>query len=248
MTRLLKSLLCLFAIVLVVQGCKHEDNRIVVPVAGFSKAMAQQKDEGLEAIRQEFPQLRSHELEALSSIPRTFFVLKSAQHRSYDDKSLPIGSGQSTLKLSDIAFLLSELSVEPSDVVLEIGSGTGYFAMVLSRLCSEVYSVEILEYLWEMAIHNKELFKIENVHFRNEDGLSGWSLHAPYDVIVVTAGVEKIPEPLLEQLKPEGRIAVPIMDSENGTDWKVYRYRDGELEETAHRKSNVQAAILVAQP
>ena len=246
MKRLFTSIIIILLLP-VLWGCSHGPKQIVFPVAGRFQDDQQQKAEMIERMRSDFPELQPHELEAIDSIPRTFFVTSAAHHRSYDDKSLPIGSGQSTIKLSDLAFLLIQLKIQPTDRILEVGTGTGYLAAVLSRLAGEVYSVEIIEYLYEIAVSRLELMNIGNVHLKCNDGLNGWAKNAPYDVIIVSAAVRDIPQALLNQLKSEARLAAPIIDESGKTVWYVYHWHDEELESIAKHPSKVQAAILPSE-
>ena len=230
-------------LLMMLSGCTEERKQIVVPVSSAAIRSAQaQKAQMIEKLRQEFPKLKDNAAEALDSISRMLFVTDVARHRAYEDMALPIGSEQATLKPSDIGFLLSELDIQPNARILEIGTGTGYLAAVMSRLATEVYSVEIIEYLAEVARGMLSRLKIDNVHIRNQDGLQGWEKYAPFDVIVVTASVKQVPDALVEQLKPGGLIAVPLRD-EDITQWKIARLENGELIEIANRTSNVTPAI-----
>ena len=139
-------------------------------------------------------------------------------------------------------FPLSTADVQPEAHVLEIGTGTGYFAAVLSRLAAKVYSVEVIEYLSEISRSTLERLKIENVKIRNHDGLEGWSFYAPYDVIIVTGAIREIPQALIDQLKPQGIIAAPIRNEDKCV-WIIYQYVNGEPQELSSRVSNVPNII-----
>ena len=228
-------------------GCAKEKEQIVVPAVGASRMSAEQRSQAIHALQAEFPKLKPNAAAAIESISRAFFVTQAARHRAYEDKALPIGSEQSTLKLSDIAWLLAEIDIQPHAQVLEIGTGTGYFAAVMSRLASKVYSVEIIEYLSEVSRSTLARFQIENVKIRNSDGLKGWPIYAPYDVIIVTAAVRELPQALIEQLKPTGIIAAPIR-SEGLCQWIIYQNNNGTLEELSKRVSNVPDIIESATP
>ncbi len=225
-------------------GCAHEQEQIVVPVAGTIPDREQQQKNLRTSLSQTFPKLGQAELNAIDSISRAFFVSNVGRHRAYMDYALPIGSEQTTLKMTDIGFILSEIGIKPKDQILEVGTGTGYLTALLSRLGSQVYSVEINEYLSEIARQNMKRFSIENVHIRNADGLAGWSRFAPYDVVIITASVEQIPNEIMAQMKPEARIAVPIRKSDGICRWMIYQTRGEELEEIASRESNVPDAIV----
>ncbi len=170
-----KSVLYMLLAVLL-SGCAEEKQLLVVPVAGLSPDYMAQKSEVLELLAADFPNLKPNALAAIDSIPRMLFITSEARHRSYlvkriknpdgsetryyDDKALPIGNGQSLLKLSDMAFLLSELDIQPTDNIYEVGVGSGYFTAILSRLGAHVYGTEINERLSELSIQNLQRNKI----------------------------------------------------------------------------------------
>lgn len=228
-------------------GCVKEQEKIVVPVVGIGQSMSK-KAEMLDKLRQDYPKLKETELAAFDSIGRMFFVNDVARHRAYDDVALPIGSGQSSLRFSDMAYVLSELDIQPNERVLEIGTGSGYFAAILSRICAEVYSVEILEYLYEVARQNLDRLKITNVRLKNGDGMEGFARFAPYDVVIFTAAVPEIPSAVVMQLKSQARVAAPIIDSNRDTSWVIYHLRNESLEEVSHKRSAIPPAIIPQVP
>lgn len=238
--------ICVFLLFIVLSGCAQEQEQIVVPVAGRIADREQQKIDLRANLAQTFPKLGEPELNAIDSIARAFFVANVARHRAYMDYALPIGSEQTTLKMSDIGFVLSEIGIKPADQILEIGTGTGYLTAILSRLGAQIYSVEINEYLSEIARQNMKRYSLSNVHIRNADGLEGWSRFAPYDVVIITASVRQIPDEIMAQLKPGARIAVPIRDEDGTCRWMIYQTKgeEKEIEEIASRESNVPDAIL----
>ena len=227
---------------IVLAGCAEEKKQIVVPAVGMGQRNPEVKQQMLSQLQTDFPKLKPNAIEALDSIPRMLFVTSAARHRAYEDKALPIGSAQATLKLSDIAWLLSEIDIQPSAKVLEIGTGTGYFTAILSRLAAKVYSIEVLEYLSEISRSTLDRLKIENVKIRNHDGHDGWPIYAPYDVIIVTAAVKEIPSALISQLAPMGIIAAPIR-SNSECAWHIFKSINGELQELSQRPSNVPNII-----
>lgn len=229
----------------VLSGCAEEKKQIVVPVAGSAQHYDYygKKAEMLQWLKTTYPKLSPNALDAFDTIARMIFVTDVARHRGFDDKALPIGSGQSTLKLSDIAFLITELALQPTDNVLEIGTGTGYFAAILSRLVATVNTVEVLEYLYEIARQRIEALQITNVKFRNADGLQGWARRAPYDVVIITAAVKTIPEAILHQLKSQARLAVPMMDEYGDCTWVVYRWENETLTEIQRKPTRIPPAI-----
>lgn len=148
-------------------------------------------------------------LEAMRRVPRHCFVPVGSRGRAYMDTPLPIGRGQTISQPFIVALMTSLLDTEPGDVVLEVGTGSGYQAAVLSQLVRHVYSVEILEDLASDAGMRLADLGYENVSVKCADGYHGWADHAPYDGIVVTACTEGVPEPLVEQLACGGRMVVP---------------------------------------
>lgn len=149
-------------------------------------------------------------LEAMRTVPRHLFVPPELQEQAYDDQPLPIGHGQ-TISQPYIVALMTELARPSStDRALEIGTGSGYQAAVLSRLVDHVYTIEIVEPLGQQAAERLKALGFDNVTVRIGDGYGGWPEEAPFDVILVTAAPEDVPEPLLQQLKPGGRMVVPV--------------------------------------
>ena len=129
---------------------------------------------------------------------------------AYEDHPLPIGHGQ-TISQPYIVALMTELAkVEGTDVVLEIGTGSGYQAAVLSLLAKQVYTIEYIESLGLEAKDRLKSLKYENVEVKIGDGYQGWPAHQPFDAIIVTAAIDHIPQPLLDQLKREGRLVIPL--------------------------------------
>lgn len=149
-------------------------------------------------------------LRALGTVPRHLFVPPAMQASAYENRPLPIGNEQTISQPYIVALMTHLLKPEPDDVVLEVGTGSGYQAAVLAHLVARVYSVEIVAPLAaETAARLKELGHA-NVSVREGDGYAGWREHAPFDAIIVTAGAPRIPEPLVAQLKPGGRMVIPV--------------------------------------
>ena len=149
-------------------------------------------------------------INAMLTVPRHLFVPEYMKSRAYDDSPLEIGEGQTISQPYIVAYMTEKLRLKPSDKVLEIGTGSGYQAAVLAEICDSVFSVEIIPELALTADVNLEKAGIENVHVKCADGYFGWPEHAPYDAIIITAAPEKVPEPLLEQLAPGGRLIIPV--------------------------------------
>jgi protein-L-isoaspartate(D-aspartate) O-methyltransferase len=147
---------------------------------------------------------------AIRQTPRHEFVPLKERSRAYWDMALPIGAGQTISPPFVVAYMTQELAAQPTDKVLEIGTGSGYQAAVLSRLAREVYSIEIVESLARRAARTLARLNYDNVHTRAGDGYLGWPEAAPFDKIIVTCSPESVPKPLIEQLAEGGRMVIPV--------------------------------------
>jgi protein-L-isoaspartate(D-aspartate) O-methyltransferase len=149
-------------------------------------------------------------LAAMRQVPRHELVPESVRNEAYEDRPLPIGHGQ-TISQPYIVALMTQLARPAKHhVVLEVGTGSGYQAAVLSPLVAKVFSIEIVEPLAKQAGDRLRALGFENVSVRHGDGYKGWPEHGPFDSIVVTAGASHVPAPLVEQLKPGGRMVIPV--------------------------------------
>lgn len=148
-------------------------------------------------------------MEAMASVPRHEFVPEPLRLFAYLDQPLPIGYGKTISQPFIVALMTDLLDVQPEDTVLEVGTGLGYQASVLAKLAQQVYSVEIIQELAQEAESRLRAQGCDNVVLRIGDGSVGWSQHAPYDKIIVTAAPELIPTGLLNQLRPGGRMVIP---------------------------------------
>lgn len=149
-------------------------------------------------------------LDAMRRVPRHEFVPANVRSQAYADRPLPIGYGQTISQPYIVGFMTELLEVGEDAVALEIGTGSGYQAAVLSPMIKEVYSIEIIPELEERARGALERLDYDNVKTKAGDGYHGWPEHAPYDAIIVTAAASHIPPPLVEQLKPGGRMVIPV--------------------------------------
>jgi protein-L-isoaspartate(D-aspartate) O-methyltransferase len=149
-------------------------------------------------------------LKAMRAVERHKFVPPDQVAQAYADHPLPIGSGQTISQPYIVAYMTEVLQLSPQMKVLEIGTGSGYQAAVLAEIVKEVYTVEIIEEHGKAAAERLKRLGYDNVQVKVGDGYQGWREHAPYDAIIVTAGAEHVPPPLLEQLKENGRMVIPV--------------------------------------
>jgi protein-L-isoaspartate(D-aspartate) O-methyltransferase len=149
-------------------------------------------------------------LDAMRSVPRHLFVPEDLRDQAYVDFPQRIGSGQTISQPYIVALMTALLNLEGGEKVLEIGTGSGYQAAVLSKMGAMVYTIEIREELAEQARETLTRLEYANIHYRTGDGYQGWPEEAPFDAIVVTAAPPEIPERLVEQLKVGGRLVIPV--------------------------------------
>ncbi len=149
-------------------------------------------------------------LAAMRAVPRHEFVPAEVRAESYADRPLPIGHGQTISQPFIVALMTEHLRPRPMDRVLEVGTGSGYQAAVLSGLVKEVFTIEIVEPLARRAAADLHRLGYTNVHVKAGDGHRGWPEHAPFDGVIVTCAPDRVPAPLVEQLKDGGRMAIPV--------------------------------------
>lgn len=191
---------------------------LAILMAGFSAPLqAQQNDPMTEKrtkmVHEQIQQrgIRNPRvLEALLRVPRHLFVLEEEKNAAYEDHPLPIGHDQTISQPYIVAYMTEVLNVKPGEKVLEIGTGSGYQAAVLAELGAEVYSVEIVPELAESAQNRLKDLGYRSVYIKHGNGFEGWSKHAPYDAIIVTAAPADIPLELVNQLKDGGRMIIPL--------------------------------------
>jgi protein-L-isoaspartate(D-aspartate) O-methyltransferase len=149
-------------------------------------------------------------IEAMRDTPRHEFVPMAQRRDAYFDMALPIGHGQTISPPFIVAYMTEQIDPQPADKVLEIGTGSGYQAAVLSGLAKEVYTIEIVEALGHRAAKDLKRLKYTNVHAKVGDGFLGWPENAPFDKIIVTCSPEKVPQPLVAQLREGGKMIIPV--------------------------------------
>ncbi len=151
-----------------------------------------------------------HVIRAMKSVPRHKFVPDKYITSAYDDNPLPIGYGQTISQPYIVAYMTEVLNLRKTSTVLEIGTGSGYQAAILSPIVKQVYSIEIISGLAKSAANRLKNLGYDNVEVAIGDGYYGWNKYAPFDAIIVTAAAGHIPPPLLEQLKNNGRMVIPV--------------------------------------
>ena len=167
--------------------------------------------------------------DAMAKVPRHLFVPKSEGLLAYINHALPIGYNQTISQPYIVALMTALLEPQPDHVVLEVGTGSGYQAAVLSLLVKQLYSVEVVPELAEQAAERLHRLGYDHVEVRDGDGALGWPEHAPYDGIIVTAAGTEVPEALTQQLKPGGRLVIPVGGSW-GQDLQIVRkHEDGTI-------------------
>ena len=155
-------------------------------------------------------ELSDRVMDAMGGVAREEFVLPEYRHLAYRNTPLPIEAGQTISQPLIVALMTELLDPQPGDVILEVGTGSGYQAAVLAKLVKHVYSVEIVEELAISAATVLQRLGYANVTVRAGDGYAGWPEHAPFDGIIVTAAAEHLPSPLLQQLKPGSKLVIPV--------------------------------------
>jgi protein-L-isoaspartate(D-aspartate) O-methyltransferase len=171
-------------------------------------------------------------LNAFLEVPRHMFVEEYLKYKAYDDYPLSIGYGQTISQPYMVALMTEAINPQTSERILEIGTGSGYQAAILSRLCSAVYTIERISALASRARKTLDDLGYFNVHIRLGDGTMGLPQDAPYDGIIVTAGAPHIPESLIEQLREDGRLIIPVGDEGIQDLKRITRTKEGIKEES----------------
>jgi protein-L-isoaspartate(D-aspartate) O-methyltransferase len=171
-------------------------------------------------------------LAAMAKVPREEFIPVNMRADAYDDRPLPIGYDQTVSQPYVVAFMTEQLRLNPSDRVLEIGSGSGYQAAILAQLVKDVYTIEIVTPLAKTAEATLQSLGYNNVHVKVGDGYNGWPEEAPFDAIVVTCAPEKLPQPLVDQLKDGGRMVIPV-GARFAQQLYLVEKKNGQLKESA---------------
>ena len=170
-------------------------------------------------------------LDSMRQVPRHMFVPADLREQGYADHAIPIGHKQTISPPYIVAYMTQALDPQPTDSVLEIGTGSGYQAAILSNIVKEVYTIEIVEPLGTKAAKRLKELGYKNVHALVGDGFKGWPEHAPFDRIIVTCSPESVPQPLVEQLREGGRMIIPLGERYQQV-FYLFEKRNGELVKT----------------
>lgn len=172
-------------------------------------------------------------LAAMNKVPRHELVPDGVRAAAYADHPLPIGHGQTISQPYIVAFMTEQLRPEPTDRVLEVGTGSGYQAAVLAELVKEVYSIEIVEPLAKRAADDLQRLGYKNVKVKAGDGYKGWPDYAPFDAVIVTCAPDHVPQPLIDQLKEGGRMIIPVGEEHGAQELYLLRKEGGKLQRRA---------------
>ena len=170
-------------------------------------------------------------MDAMAKTPREEFVPKTYLEAAFDNGPLPIGHGQTISQPYIVALMTDLLELDAEDTVLEVGTGSGYQTAILSQLCKQVYTIEYVPALADMARARLHRLGYDNITAMTGNGYDGWPEHAPFDAIIVTAAASHVPQPLIDQLKPGGRLVIPVGYPHMYQELKlVQKNEDGELD------------------
>lgn len=223
------SALLLIAVIVPAHGQQDPD------VQAESEAFSERRAEREAMVEQHLDGITSARVrDALRRVPRHRFVPESEQPVAYENRPLPIGSGQTISQPYIVAYMTQELDLRKGDRVLEIGTGSGYQAAVLAEITDAVFSVEILPELAARARTALDELGYDSVKTKVGDGYYGWAEHAPYRAIIVTAAADHVPPALVEQLAPGGMIVIPVGSPyQVQTLLKIIKIGDGRVRRVA---------------
>ena len=177
----------------------------------FTERQAEREAMVRDQIEGKYTPIRDQKvLAAMRRVPRHLFVPEALRNAAYKDTPLPIGDGQTISQPYIVAFMTEALALDPDAKVLEIGTGSGYQAAILSEITPHVYTIEIIKALADKAQKRLKSLDYQTIATKQGDGYHGWEEHAPYDAIIVTCAAGHVPPPLIQQLKPGGRIVIPV--------------------------------------
>ena len=199
----------------------------------------------IERLREHYGIRDPNVLEAMRWIPRHFFVTEALRGRSYDDNALPIDFNQTISQPFIVARMTELLELDKKSRVLEIGAGSGYQTAVLAQLASQVYAIERIGELARLAQKRISELGIYNATVKAFDGTLGWNAYGPYDAILVAAGGPRVPDPLVAQLKTDGRLVIPIGETRESQ--KLVRVIKADSGHTIEEHGPCQFVPLIGQ-
>lgn len=167
----------------------------------------------IQSLRERYKIKDDNVLDVMRTVPRHFFLPTALQSQAYKDNAVPIAQGQTLSQPFIVARMTELLELKPNAKVLDIGAGSGYQTAILSQLANKVFAVERIPQLAAEAQQRLQMLQIHNVTLRCGDGTLGWEIYSPFDAILVAAGSPTIPEPLLKQLKMNGKLVLPVGES-----------------------------------
>ncbi len=222
-------------------GCKPEEGNIPPEAVPPPGSAAQEEPPDYEQMRSDMVELLKRQrmvesapvIEAMMATPRHLFVPDEYRQWAYFDTPLPIGEDQTISAPGIVAKMTELLEPKPEDIVLEIGTGSGYQAAVLAHLVKHVYTIEILCTLADSARDRLAALGYDNVTVRCGDGYLGWPDHAPFDGIIVTCAPEEIPQPLQDQLKEGGRMVIPVGPEGGAQELYLLEKQEGVVKKSA---------------
>jgi len=240
MRRIVRALLMVsFVLVMAAGECKPKSGPAAAPAPkGEEPSMSAESEKWFAQKREAMVRRQIEErgvqdplvLKAMRKVPRQRFVPENSRPDAYNDYPLPIGHNQTISQPYIVAFMTEQLGLRGGEKVLEVGTGSGYQAAVLAEIAGAVYSIEIICELADSAQARLKILGYKNITVRCGDGYRGWPEQAPFDAIIVTAAPGKIPQPLLDQLKPGGRMVIPVGELMQEL-VLVSKLKDGRLEE-----------------
>jgi len=171
-------------------------------------------------------------IESLKKVPRHLFVPAEYEKEAYGDYPLPIGYGQTISQPYVVAYMTEVVEPARKKKVLEIGTGSGYQAAVLAEIVDSVYTIEIVNELAKESYNRLKMLGYKNITVKAGDGYNGWIEHAPFDIIIVTAAIDIIPKPLIDQLAENGRLVIPLGSTTGAQELKLLVKRNGKIKIT----------------
>jgi len=170
-------------------------------------------------------------IDAMLTVPRHYFVPQIHKPKAYFDCPLPIGYNQTISQPYIVAFMTEKLELQPDDKVLEIGTGSGYQAAILSQIVDSVFTIEIINELATISHQKLKTGGYANIYCKAGDGYNGWAEYAPFNAIIVTAAPDKVPQPLLDQLAEGGRLIIPVGPTHDIQHLKIYKKEKGKIKQ-----------------